>query len=198
MEVVFSFVCRCFTVDVMHTMNLDTCYTRHVQGLFQWCSATDATVTTMVFQFTPTSCSLVLGRGYWIVSCEILRLQYLCVEPGWSQHDWWQVWIGMMVACSNVRQTSSIRINESFWCVDAHLKRSILWYSGQFWFDSVAYCSSFNVVSIYACIVGTSYQCNEAFCRSDLFGVHQIISTDPHEEQGWRMWACKGTTVVAM
>ena len=46
MEVVVSFVCRCFTVDVMHTMNLDTCYTRHVQGLFQWCSATDATVTT--------------------------------------------------------------------------------------------------------------------------------------------------------
>ena len=61
------------------------------------------------------------------------------------------------------------RCGSGWWCIDAHLKRAILWYSGQVWFDSVAYCSSFNVVSIYACIVGTSYQCNEAFCRSDPF-----------------------------
>ena len=61
------------------------------------------------------------------------------------------------------------RCGWGWWCVDGNLKPAILWYSGQFWFDSVAYCSSFNVVSIYACIVGTSYQCNEAFCRSDPF-----------------------------
>lgn len=96
------------------------------------------------------------------------------------------------------------RCGSGWWCVDGNLKPAILWYSGQFWFDSVAYCSSFNVVSIYACIVGTSYQCNEAFCRSDPFGVcitwipsptHQITSRGTRVKNlglltGCRWWSC--------